>query len=220
MEKIDRLGWAHRRLHRLRTVPIGGHVHWLLRASLSRFRAGLSLDRVLGESQEGLERVLAMDKFEGSFRLSSLAWRDSLPTFGRPRPDRDYDSIRVGAGGRVEHWCQGGSAGLSVPAPFDWRCLTSPGLPRTPAPPRRTVRAVCPHRMCSNTECAGNPHVQFERRTEASAYGCASSDPTGPRQARGSTPTTGCRTTLPRLASPLPSFLSHPVPHHGVPAIL
>jgi hypothetical protein len=155
MEKIDRLGWAHRRLHRLRIVPIGGHVRWLLRAALSRFRAGVSLHWVLGEFQEGLERVLAMYKFEGSFRLSSLACRDSPPTFGRPRPDRDYDSIRVGAGGRVEHWCQGGSAGLSVPAPFVWRCLTSPGLPRTPAPPRRTVRAVCPHTALRSPSAAG-----------------------------------------------------------------
>ena len=75
-----------------------------------------------------------MYKFEGSFRLSSLACRDSPPTFGRPRPDRDYDSIRVGAGGRVEHWCQGGSAGLSVPAPFVWRCLTSPTVPERQHP--------------------------------------------------------------------------------------
>lgn len=29
-----------------------------------------------------------------------------------------------GAGGRVDHWRQGGSAGLSVAAPFGRRCLT------------------------------------------------------------------------------------------------
>ena len=46
--------------------------------------------------------------------------------------------------GRVEHWCQGYSAGLSVPAPFGWRCLTSPGMPRTPAPSHRTVRCGSP----------------------------------------------------------------------------
>jgi hypothetical protein len=28
--------------------------------------------------------------------------------------------------GRVEHWPPAGRSGLSVPAPFVWRCLTSP----------------------------------------------------------------------------------------------
>ena len=58
-----------------------------IRISHSRFKAGLSLDRVLGEPQEGIERVLAMDKVEGSFRLSSLARRDPRQhSDGRDRP--------------------------------------------------------------------------------------------------------------------------------------
>ena len=57
--------------------------------------------------------------------------------------------------GRVEHWCQGGSAGLSVPAPFGWRCLTSPGMPRAPAPPHRTVRAVLPHTALRSPSATG-----------------------------------------------------------------
>jgi len=47
------------------------------------------------------------------------------------------------------------SAGLSVSAPFGWRCLTSPHIPRTPAPPRRTVRAVFPHTALRSPSAAG-----------------------------------------------------------------
>ena len=57
--------------------------------------------------------------------------------------------------GRVEHWCQEDSAGLSVSAPFGWRCLTSPGTPRTPAPPHRTGRAVLPHPALRSPSAAG-----------------------------------------------------------------
>ena len=44
---------------------------------------------------------------------------------------------------------------LSVPAPFGWRCLTSPRMRRTPAPPHRTVRAVCPHTALRSPSAAG-----------------------------------------------------------------
>ena len=44
---------------------------------------------------------------------------------------------------------------LSVPAPFGWRCLTSPRVRRTPAPPRRTVRAVFPHTALRSPSAAG-----------------------------------------------------------------
>jgi hypothetical protein len=43
----------------------------------------------------------------------------------------------------------------SVPAPFGWRCLTSPRVRRTPAPPHRTVRAVCPHTALRSPSAAG-----------------------------------------------------------------
>ena len=58
------------------------------------------------------------------------------------------------------------SAGLSVPAPFGWRCLTSPRMPRTPAPPHRTVHAVCPHtalRSPSATGMHGHPARSAQR---------------------------------------------------------
>jgi hypothetical protein len=33
---------------------------------------------------------------------------------------------KSGKGGRVEHWPPAGRSSLAVPAPFVWRCLTSP----------------------------------------------------------------------------------------------
>jgi len=83
------------------------------------------------------------------------------PNF-RPHEFRFFSDVRPYPGnlpserkGRVEHWCQGVSAGLSVPAPFGWRCLTSPGMPRTPAPPHRTVRAVLPHTALRSPSATG-----------------------------------------------------------------
>jgi len=44
---------------------------------------------------------------------------------------------------------------LSVSAPFGWRCLTSPRMRRTPAPPHRTVRAVFSHTALRSPSAAG-----------------------------------------------------------------
>ena len=80
-------------LHRLRTVPIGGHVHWLLRPrSYSRFGQGSRWIGSLGESQEGLEGVLAMNRFDGRSGCLSLAWRGSRQHSDVHDRFRDYDS--------------------------------------------------------------------------------------------------------------------------------
>src|SRR4051795_12561870 len=58
--------------------------------------------------------------------------------------------------GRVEMWRGGGRLGISVSAPFVWRCLTGAALAPFPVPARQTGRAdlsgssaiagFCPHR--------------------------------------------------------------------------
>ena len=80
--------------------------------------------------------------------------------------------------GRVEHWCQEDSAGLSVSAPFGWRCLTSPGTPRTPAPPHRTGRAVLPHPALRSPSAAGMHGHEPARHGSLAATG-------GPGHQRG-----------------------------------
>ena len=47
--------------------------------------------------------------------------------------------------GRVRVWRGGLRFGLSVSAPFVWRCLTSRTITPFPHPPHRTGRAVFPH---------------------------------------------------------------------------
>ena len=84
--------------------------------------------------------------------------------------------------GRVEHWCQGYSAGLSVPTPFGWRCLPSPGMPRTPAPPHRTVHAVCPHTALRSPSAAGMHGAIPAWRSGLAPTG------TAPSTARGDSP--------------------------------
>jgi hypothetical protein len=47
--------------------------------------------------------------------------------FNLALPPLDLTSQDVGTDmGRVEYWPPAGRSGLSVPAPFVWRCLTSP----------------------------------------------------------------------------------------------
>jgi len=47
--------------------------------------------------------------------------------------------------GRVEMWRGGGRLGISVSAPFVWRCLTGAALAPFPHPAHRTGRADFPH---------------------------------------------------------------------------
>jgi transposase len=47
--------------------------------------------------------------------------------------------------GRVEMWRGGSRSGLSVSAPFVWRCPSNLAVAPFPHPPRRTGRADCPH---------------------------------------------------------------------------
>src|SRR5262249_12252090 len=47
--------------------------------------------------------------------------------------------------GRVEMWRGGGRLGISVSAPFVWRCLTGAAMAPFPHPAHRTGRADFPH---------------------------------------------------------------------------
>jgi hypothetical protein len=60
---------------------------------------------------------------------------------------------------------------LSVAAPFGWRCLTSRRMPRTPAPPHRTGRAVLPHPALRSPSAAGMHSGQPARHGGIAATG-------------------------------------------------
>jgi hypothetical protein len=49
--------------------------------------------------------------------------------------------------GRVEMWRGGRRSGLSISAPFVWRCPSNLAIAPFPHPPRRTGRADLPHQM-------------------------------------------------------------------------
>src|SRR5215472_11262052 len=51
----------------------------------------------------------------------------------------------MGEDGRVEMWRGGGRLGISVSAPFVWRCLTGAAVAPFPHPAHRTGRADFPH---------------------------------------------------------------------------
>ena len=71
-----------------------------------------------------------------------------------------------------------------MPAPFGWRCLTSPGMPRTPAPSHRTVRAVLPHtalRSPSATGMHGPPARSAQRPSHHRVYPESAKEGSQPR---------------------------------------
>jgi hypothetical protein len=55
--------------------------------------------------------------------------------------------------GRVRMWRGGLRCGLSVSAPFVWRCLTSRTITSFPHPPHRTGRADFPHPALGQDTC-------------------------------------------------------------------
>jgi hypothetical protein len=55
--------------------------------------------------------------------------------------------------GRVRMWRGGLRCGLSVPAPFVWRCLTSQTIAPFPHPPHRTGQADFPHPALGQDPC-------------------------------------------------------------------
>jgi hypothetical protein len=57
------------------------------------------------------------------------------------------------ANGRVRMWRGGLRCGLSVPAPFVWRCLTSRTITPFPHPPHRTGQAELPHPALGQDAC-------------------------------------------------------------------
>jgi hypothetical protein len=54
-------------------------------------------------------------------------------------------SASMGRSGRVEMWRGGGRLGISVSAPFVWRCLTGAAVAPFPHPAHRTGHADFPH---------------------------------------------------------------------------
>src|SRR5208282_2767110 len=60
--------------------------------------------------------------------------------------EREAPTIHSTAGvGRVGVWRGGVRLGISVPAPFVWRCLSGSAVAPFPHPSHRTGRADCPH---------------------------------------------------------------------------
>jgi len=74
--------------------------------------------------------------------------RACSPSFGvcfRPR--------RTSLRGRVEMWRGGSRSGLSVAAPFVWRCPSNLAVAPFPHPAHRTGRAVLPHPALGQDAC-------------------------------------------------------------------
>ncbi len=72
---------------------------------------------------------------------------------------------------------------LSVSAPFGWRCLTSPRVRRTPAPPRRIPPAGGTLRSPSATRLSRGAHTRYAgTRLSAHAIPATPEGPGGPWQ--------------------------------------
>jgi len=91
--------------------------------------------------------------------------------------------------GRVEMWRGGRRSGLSVSAPFVWRCPSNLAVAPFPHPPRRTGRADCPHpalfRRIKPSRSSG--------RVRAAAGVSAPTSRRGTGRSIGDTPFPACR---------------------------
>jgi transposase len=91
--------------------------------------------------------------------------------------------------GRVEMWRGGRRSGLSVAAPFVWRCPSNLAVAPFPHPPRRTGRADLPHpalfRRIKPSRSSG--------RVQAAAGVSAPTSRTGTGRSIGGTPFPACR---------------------------
>jgi hypothetical protein len=91
--------------------------------------------------------------------------------------------------GRVEMWRGGRRSGLSVPAPFVWRCPSNLAVAPFPHPPRRTGRADRPHpalfRRIKPSRSSG--------RVQAAAGVSAPTSRRGTGRSIGGTPFPACR---------------------------
>ena len=67
------------------------------------------------------------------------------PCRGRTKRNLVLRSPQRSAPGRVEMWRGGGRSGMSVSAPFVWRCLSGSTMAPFPHPAHRTQQADFPH---------------------------------------------------------------------------
>ena len=70
-------------------------------------------------------------------------WRRELVLLPQSRPSRGCAASAES--GRVGMWRGGGRLGMSVSAPFVWRCLSGSAIAPFPHPSHRTQRADFPH---------------------------------------------------------------------------
>src|SRR5271169_1326680 len=83
----------------------------------------------------------------------------------------------ISAVGRVEMWRGGGRSGLSVAAPFVWRCPINLAVAPFPHPPHRTGRALLTHPALGQ-DLTPSPTA---RRARVQSVGLARSARTGAR---------------------------------------
>ena len=106
-----------------------------VRARVRQERAGPLLDALYAWLAATLQSVSAKSELAGATRYALVRW----PALTRYRDD---GRIEIG---RVEKWRGGGRLGLSVAAPFVWRCPSSFAVTPFPLPAHRTGRADFPH---------------------------------------------------------------------------
>ena len=121
----------------------GPFSYWQTGAVVRGLLAGIDVDAVLAipapcpQQQNSLLPWCRASPISRRFRIFCAA--PAIRTAGR---GADQSVRRVI---RVEMWRGGGRLGISVSAPFVWRCLTGAALAPFPHPAHRTGRADFPH---------------------------------------------------------------------------
>jgi hypothetical protein len=202
--------WVDGKVERLLTP--GSYAFWKFNRNVSVDLVDLRLQAVEVTGQE----ILTRDKVNLRLNLSAT-WRytdvrRACTQLQKPAEHlyRELQfGLRAAVGtrsldellGRVEMWRGGGRSGLSVAAPFVWRCPSNLAVAPFPHPPHRTGRALLTHP-------APFRHIKPSRssgRVQAAAGVSASTSRRGTGRSTGGTPFPACRcafATRPAVAAP------------------
>jgi hypothetical protein len=121
-----------------------------IRQEVRGFRVWAGWPEKAGRYDRARVHSLSMER---QLAAKTCRWDESRQRQVNARCRRGRSCSRKAGYGRVRVWRGGLRCGLSVPAPFVWRCLTSRTITPFPHPSHRTGHAELPHPALGQDPC-------------------------------------------------------------------